>query len=121
MYIKDIKKLARENNYFRKVIYTGRHSQIVVMCIPSGLDIGNEVHPNTDQIIFIEEGCCEAIVKGEAKKVEKHDVIFVPAGTMHNFKNIGYGDLKIFTVYSPPEHKDGTVHKTKADANKSKE
>jgi len=116
MYAEDIKKLTKENNNFRKVLHTGEHSQIVAMSIPVGEEIGEETHPNTDQILIFIDGDCEAILNGEKRKVEKHDVVFVPAGTKHNFKNSGDEDLKLFTVYAPPEHLDGTVHKTKADA-----
>lgn len=118
MYAEDIKKLTKENTNFRKVLHTGEKSQIVAMCIPVGGDIGEEVHPNTDQILFFVDGEAEAILNGETRTVEKHAVVFVPAGTTHNFKNIGDEDLKLFTVYAPPEHADGTIHKTKEDAEK---
>lgn len=116
MYAEDIKKLTKENTNFRKVLNTGLHSQIVAMCIPVGGEIGEETHQNTDQILFFVEGDGEAIVNDEIRKVEEHDVVFVPAGTKHNFKNTGDEELKLFTVYAPPEHPDGTIHKTKADA-----
>lgn len=116
MFAEDIKKLTKENANFRKVLYTGSHSQIVAMNIPVGGDIGEEVHPNTDQILFLVDGRAEAILNGETRKVEKHDVVFVPAGTTHNFKNIGAADLKLFTVYAPPAHPDRTVHLTKEQA-----
>lgn len=116
MYAEDIKKLTRENINFRKVLHTGQHSQIVAMSIPVGEDIGEETHSDTDQILFFVDGDCEAILNGESRSVKKHDVVFVPAGTKHNFKNIGDEELKIFTVYAPSEHPDGTVHKTKEDA-----
>lgn len=118
MYAEDIKKLTKENTNFRTVLYTGKQAQIVAMSIPVGEDIGEEVHPNTDQIIFIVDGDGEAILNGETRRIEEHDVVFVPAGTTHNFKNIGDEELKLFTVYAPPEHLDGTVHKTKEDAEK---
>ena len=116
MFAEDIKKLTKENTNFRKVLHTGTYSQIVAMSIPSGGDIGEEVHPNTDQMIFIIDGDGTAILNGETRKIEEHDVVFVPAGTTHNFKNTGDEDLKLFTVYAPPEHPDGTIHKTKEDA-----
>ena len=116
MYAEDIKKLTKENTNFRQVLHTGRYSQIVAMCILVNEEIGEETHTNTDQMLFFVEGEGEAILNGETRKVEEHDVVFVPAGTKHNFKNIGDEDLKLFTVYAPPEHPDGTIHKTKADA-----
>jgi len=119
MFAEDIKKLTKENTNFRKVLHTGQYSQIVAMNIPVGGDIGEEVHPNTDQILFFVEGEGEAILAGETKGVEEHDVVFVPAGTTHNFKNVGDEDLKLFTVYAPPHHPDGTIHATKADAQKA--
>ena len=116
MFLEDIKKLTKENTNFRKVLYTGTHCQVVAMSIPIGEDIGEETHPNTDQVLFFVEGEGEEILNGESKKVEEHDVVFVSAGTRHNFKNTGDEDLKLFTVYAPPEHPDGTTHKTKKDA-----
>ncbi len=119
MFAEDIKKLTKENTNFRKVLHTGQHSQIVAMSIPVSGDIGEEVHPNTDQMLFLVKGECEAMLNGEKRLVEEHDVVFVPAGTTHNFKNTGDEDLKLFTVYAPPEHPDGTVHKTKEEAGKA--
>lgn len=116
MYAEDIKEKVAENTNFRKVLHTGANSQIVAMCIPVGQDIGEEVHPTTDQMLFFVDGDAEAILNGETRKVEKNDVVFVPAGTTHNFKNTGNKDLKLFTVYAPPAHPDGTVHATKEDA-----
>lgn len=120
MYAEDIKKLTKENTNFRKVLYTGSHSQIVAMSIPAGGDIGEETHPHTDQILFFVEGDGEAVVAGETRRVEEHDVVFVPAGTIHNFRNVGNEDLKLFTVYSPPAHPEGTVEATKGDAAEEK-
>jgi len=119
MYSEDIKKLTKENTNFRTVLHTGVHCQIVAMNIAIGTDIGEETHGDVDQILYFVEGECEAILNGEVKRVEKHEIVFVPAGTKHNFKNIGDTDLKLFTVYAPPEHPDGTVHATKADAQES--
>lgn len=116
MYAEDIKKITKDNTNFRTVLHTGEHSQIVAMSIPVGGDIGEEVHETTDQMLFFVEGEGEAILNGETRKVKEHDVVFVPAGAKHNFKNISNDALKLFTVYAPAEHLDGTVHKTKADA-----
>ncbi len=118
MFAEDIKQLTKDNSNFRMVLHTGLYSQIVAMCIPVGSDIGEEVHPQTDQMLFIVSGLGEAILNGESKEVTEHDVIFVTAGTTHNLKNTGSTDLKLFTVYAPPAHKDGTVHQTKSDAEK---
>lgn len=119
MFNEDIKQAALENSNFRKVLHTGKHSQLVLMSLKVGEDIGMETHPDIDQILFFVQGKGAAILHGESKTVDEGDVVFVPAGTEHNFKNIGQDDLKLFTVYSPPEHPDGTVHPTKADAEAS--
>lgn len=116
MFAQNIKEAAKENTNFRTVLCTGEKSQLVVMSIPVGGDIGEETHQGTDQVLFFVEGEGEAILNGESRKVYKHDVVFVPAGTLHNFKNVGSEDLKLFTVYAPPQHPDKTVHKTKAEA-----
>lgn len=121
MYAEDIKELTKQNTNFRTVLHTGKHSQIVAMNILVGEDIGEESHPDVDQILYFVDGQCEAVLNGEARKVEENDIVFVPAGTTHNFKNVGDKDLKLFTVYSPPEHPDGTVHATKADAQKAED
>lgn len=83
------------------------------MSIPPGEDIGEEVHANTDQIVVIVDGDAEAIVDGRPELAGEHNIIFVTAGTRHNIRNTGTKELKLFTVYAPPEHKDGTVHKTR--------
>ncbi|MGE5041326.1 MAG: cupin domain-containing protein [Candidatus Levyibacteriota bacterium] len=118
MYEQNIKKLTQQNTNFRTVLYTGEHCQVVAMSIPVGGDIGEETHPTTDQILFFVEGHGEAKLNGETEEVEEHDVVFVPAGTLHNFTNTGEEDLKLFTVYAPPAHKPETVHKTKEEAEK---
>lgn len=119
MFAEDIRKLTKENINFRKVLHTGIHSQIVVMSIPVDGDIGEEVHPNIDQILFFIDGEGEAILNGEIRRVVENDVVFVNAGTKHNFKNIGSADLKLITVYSPPAHADGAIHATKGEAEKA--
>lgn len=117
----DIKKLTLENDNFRKVIYTGKNSQLVLMSIPVAEEIGEEVHPDVDQILFLVSGIGEAVLEGKSSEFKTDEVVFVPAGTKHNFINKGDTDLKLYTVYSPPEHPDGTVHKTKAEAQQSEE
>lgn len=121
MFQGDIIKLAKENRNFRTVIYTAEKSQLVLMNILPEEDIGMEVHDGVDQILFFVSGECEATVDGKIWNVKEGDVVFVPAGTQHNFKNVGKNDLKLYTVYSPPEHADGTVHRTKAEAMKEEE
>lgn len=119
MYNVDIKKLTKENSNFREVVHTGKYSQLVLMSIPVGEEIGNEVHNETDQLLVFVDGEGEAILNNtEKQKVEEHSVVFVPAGTWHNIVNTGDEDLKLFTVYAPPEHKDGTVHVTRQDADR---
>ncbi len=112
----NIQRTARTNTDFRRVIATGPHSQLVTMSIPPKEDIGSEVHPGTDQMLFIVSGAGKAVVDNESVEVTANDVVFVPAGSRHNLINIGAEDLRLFTVYAPPEHKDGTVHVRKADA-----
>jgi mannose-6-phosphate isomerase-like protein (cupin superfamily) len=112
----NVEKAAKENNYFRKVLYTGKHSQLVLMSLAPGEDIGEEKHDDVDQILFFVEGKGEAIIDGTATPVGPGDVSFVPAGATHNFRNSGIDSLKLYTVYSPAEHPDGTAHATKAEA-----
>jgi mannose-6-phosphate isomerase-like protein (cupin superfamily) len=101
-------------------IVTGVHEQVVVMAIPSGGEIGEGVHPETDQIAFV-EGRGEAHLDGEASPIVPNDLVFVHAGTRHNFVNTGDSPLCLITVYSPPEHAPGTVHQTKEEADAAEE
>jgi mannose-6-phosphate isomerase-like protein (cupin superfamily) len=112
----EILDLARQNDAFRREVITGPHSQVVVMAIPPGGEIGEEVHPDVDQILLFVEGQGEAILEGEKSAVRPNDLVFVKAGTRHNFVNTGAEPLRLVTVYSPPEHQPGTVHATKAEA-----
>src|SRR5512143_2374152 len=109
----DVRKAAEKNTAFRRVLATGKKSQLVLMSIPAGEEIGSEVHAETDQILFIVEGEGKAVVDGKSSKVEDGAAVFVPAGAKHNLINEADEDLKLFTVYSPPEHAEGTVHITK--------
>ena len=111
----NIAQLARENTNFRKVLFTNSHSQVVLMSLKPGEDIGKEVH-NVDQILFFISGTARAEVGGDTHDISGGDLVDVPAGIEHNFTNTGNDDLKLFTVYAPSEHPDGTVHATKADA-----
>jgi mannose-6-phosphate isomerase-like protein (cupin superfamily) len=112
----DFVTAARSNEAFRREIMTGDHSQVVVMTIPPGGEIGEEVHDGTDQVLAFVEGVGEAILDGESRPVGPNDLVFVRAGTRHNFVNTGADPLRLVTVYAPPEHEPGTVHQTKAEA-----
>ncbi|MDQ4005907.1 MAG: cupin domain-containing protein, partial [Actinomycetota bacterium] len=109
----DIVGLARDNDAFRREVTTGDHSQVVVMTIPAGGEIGEEVHPNTDQLLIFVEGRCESVLDGKRSTGGPNDLVFVSAGTRHNFVNVGDEPLRLITVYAPPEHPPGTVHRTK--------
>ena len=117
----DIVKLAKANSYFREVLATGPHSQVVVMSIPPGGDIGEEVHDDVDQTLVFVQGEGQAILDGEKSAVSVDRLVHVPAGTRHNFVNTGQVDLRLYTIYAPPEHKPGTIHKTKAEADAAHE
>ncbi len=119
-YVTNIEKETKANEYFRRVLYTAKGSQLVVMNIKSGEDIGEEVH-HLDQFIRLEEGKGEAILDGVSHPIEDDYAVVIPAGTRHNIINTGEEDMKLYTVYSPPEHRDALVHKTKADALASEE
>ena len=108
------------NNNFRKVIFTGEKSQLVVMEIPPGGEIGEETHEHVEQTLFFLRGEAKAFLNGEEKDIKEGDVVVVTPGTKHNFINTGREPLKVYTVYAPPNHIDGTIHKTKADANLDK-
>jgi mannose-6-phosphate isomerase-like protein (cupin superfamily) len=117
----DIVKRAKANSYFREVLATGPHSQVVVMSIPPGGDIGEEVHDDVDQTLVFVQGEGQAILDGEKSAVSVDRLVHVPAGTRHNFVNTGKVDLRLYTIYAPPEHKPGTIHKTKAEADAAHE
>jgi len=117
-YIGPIEKTTLKNKCFRQVLFTGKHAQLVVMCLQPGEEIGNEVHSKVDQFFRIEEGKAKFVFNGkEEHLVRGGDAVVVPAGTHHNVINASATKpLKLYTVYSPPNHPDGTVHKTKAEA-----
>jgi mannose-6-phosphate isomerase-like protein (cupin superfamily) len=115
----DILAAARENDDFRRVLATGDHSQIVVMAIDAGSEIGEEVHGHVDQVLVFVEGSGEAVIDGERGPVGPGHLTYVPAGTRHNFINTGDAPLKLYTIYAPPEHEPGTVHRTKAEADEA--
>lgn len=111
-----------ENTNFRKVLWTSEFQQLVVMSIPTGGEIGQEVHDENDQFIRIEQGNAEATIDGRKIQLGDDDVIIIPKGAEHNVVNTSADtDLKLYTIYSPPHHKDGTVHATKEDADKDDE
>jgi len=115
-YVGNIEDVTKENDNFRKVIYTGKNSQLVVMSIAPGEDIGEEVH-ELDQFIRIEKGTGKAILDGVEHELEDDFAVVIPAGMKHNVINTSdHKDMKLYTVYSPPEHKDGVIHATKEDA-----
>ena len=115
-YIQNIEEVTKENSNFRKVLYTAKHSQLVVMSLKPGEDIGTEVHDDIDQFIRIEQGKGKAILDGVETQIEDDFAIVVPAGTEHNFVNESDEEMKLYTIYSPPEHKEGTIHPTKEEA-----
>jgi len=121
-FVINIEEATERNRNYRRVLWTGKHLQLVLMSIPVGGDIGLEVHPNVDQFIRIEQG--HALVQmGErrdrlnfVRRVSDDDVIMIPAGTWHNVTNVGFAPLKLYTLYAPPNHPKGTVQRTKAEA-----
>ena len=117
-YVGPIEKTTVKNKYFRQVLFTGKHSQLVVMCLQPREEIGNEVHTDVDQFFRIEEGTAKFVFNGtEEHRVRAGDAVVVPAGTFHNVINASASKpLKLYTLYTPPQHPDGTVHKTKAEA-----
>jgi mannose-6-phosphate isomerase-like protein (cupin superfamily) len=121
-WVGDIEQATIENATFRTVLFTGEHTQLTVMSIAPGEDIGLEIHEDHDQFLRVERGSARVeLGPSEDQLDEVHDVeadwaVIVPAGTWHNVVNTGDGELKVYSLYSPPEHPDGTVHRTKADA-----
>lgn len=109
-------ELAQENDEFRKVVWTGDKTQLVLMAIPEGGEIGGEIHEGHDQLLYFVAGTGVAKIGKTECEVADGDVSIVPSGTFHNFRNTGTGMLKLFTTYSPPEHEPGTEHATKAEA-----
>ncbi|MFH1354125.1 MAG: cupin domain-containing protein [bacterium] len=119
-FVIDIEKATEENTDYRRVLYTAENSQLVVMNIQPGDEIGEEVH-KLDQFIRIEKGQTKAILDGEESEMKEGFAVVIPAGTKHNIVNTGSGELKVYSVYSPPQHRDGVVHRTKAEADADEE
>ena len=117
-YVGPIEKQTLANTYFRQVLFTGKHTQLVVMCLGPGEDIGDEVHQNVGQFFRIEQGEAKFVLNEKQEQlVRDGDAVVVPAGTYHNVINTSKtAELKLYTLYSPPNHPEGTVHKTKAEA-----
>jgi mannose-6-phosphate isomerase-like protein (cupin superfamily) len=120
-FVADIEKLTVENTDFRRVLYTGKYLQLVLMTLQPGEEIGAEVHEDHDQFFRIESGSGEVRIDGKATPVKDDDAVIVPAGARHNVVNIGDKPLMLYTLYGPPEHRDGVVHRTKAEADASEE
>ena len=116
MHLKDVKNQAMANTTFRTVLANSKHTQVVIMNVNPGEDIGLETHPNEDQVLYLVSGKGEVLLNGQKSEFSVGDVVLVPAGTEHNFTTIGDEPMKIITTYSPPHHPAGTIHKTKADA-----
>jgi len=116
-YIINLEEKTQENNTFRTVLYTTRHSQLVVMSLLPGQDIGSEIHKDVDQFIRVERGQGKAILNNEEHDLRDGYAVMIPAGTEHNIINTQSSEsMKLYTVYSPPEHTDKTVHETKEEA-----
>jgi mannose-6-phosphate isomerase-like protein (cupin superfamily) len=119
-YVKNIEDIAVKNEDFRQVLYTAKNCQLVIMSLKPKEDIGAEVH-KLDQFFRVEEGSGEAVLDGVTTKISSGFAVLVPAGTKHNIINTGSTALKLYTLYAPPNHRDGVIHHTKADAEKDKE
>ncbi len=115
-YCDNIQERTVENEDFRRVLYTGHHLQLVLMTLQSGEEIGEEVHPDRDQFFRFEEGSGAVDIDGVENRVEDDFAVIVPAGARHNVRNTGSTPLRLYTIYGPPEHIDGLVEATKADA-----
>lgn len=120
-FVTNIEEGALANDDFRRVLYTAKHCQLVVMSIPGGGDIGEEVHTG-DQFIRVEEGAGQSILDGVERDLSAGSVVVIPAGVRHNIKNTSSHDaLKLYTLYAPPHHRDGVIHKIKEEAEKDTE
>jgi mannose-6-phosphate isomerase-like protein (cupin superfamily) len=120
-FIDNIEEMTEHNSDFRRVLYTGKNMQLVLMSLEPGDEIGEEVHTDRDQFFRVEKGNGEAWIDGKRTRIKSSFAILIPAGARHNIKNTGDRPLRLYTLYGPPEHADGTVHVTRADALASKE
>ena len=114
--VTDIEARTGSNSDFRRVIHTGAHLQLVLMSLEPGEELGEEVHEGTDQFFRVELGEGEVVIDGATSRIGEDSAIVVPAGARHNVRNTGRGSLRFYTIYAPPEHPDGTVHRTRAEA-----
>jgi len=116
-YATNIEQATLKNEYFRQVLFTGPKSQLVLMALRPGEEIGLETHPDTDQFIRVEAGQGQAVIGGQTFELRDGSAIVIPAGAAHNVTNVSHTEmLKLYTIYTPPEHPDGTIHRTKAEA-----
>lgn len=115
-YVSNIEEITAKSNHYRQVLYTAKYSQLVVMMLKPGEDIALETHPSVDQFFRIESGTAKIIMNGEENIVTDGMVAIVPAGVAHHVINTGKDDLRLYTIYSPANHPDHTIHHTKADA-----
>ncbi len=120
-FIGEIEDRTEGNRDFRRVLYTGPHIQLVLMSLKPGEEVGEEIHEDTDQFFRIEEGKGEVVIDGRATPIKSDMAMIVPAGARHNVRNTGQKPMKMYTLYAPPHHEDGTVHHTRADAKRSTE
>jgi mannose-6-phosphate isomerase-like protein (cupin superfamily) len=120
-FVDDIETLTEENTDFRRVLYTGKNLQLVLMALQPGEEIGEEVHDDRDQFFRVEKGKGEIVIDGVTTNIKADIAMIVPAGARHNVRNTGDKALRLYTLYAPPEHLDGTVHVTKAEADASDE
>ena len=120
-FVSDIEESTVKGADFRRVLYTGKNMQLVLMALKPGEEIGEEVHPDRDQFFRVEKGEGEVSIDGRETKIRSDVAIIVPAGARHNVRNTGDEPLKLYTLYAPPEHVDGTVHVTKAEAEAKEE
>jgi mannose-6-phosphate isomerase-like protein (cupin superfamily) len=121
MFAITLREAAAAHDNFRTVLNTNGHTQIVTMTLQPGEDIGAEVHEHNDQVLIFTDGTARAEVGGETQEVTAGDLVVVPAGTEHNFTNVGDGKLRLLTIYAPPDHAPDTVHRTKAEAQAAEE
>ena len=115
-FIDDIEDRTEENQDFRHVLFTGKQLQLVLMTLAPGEELGEEVHENTDQFSRFEQGKGEVVIDGKTTAIEEDMAVLVPGGAKHNLRNTGHKPLKFYTLYAPPQHADGTIQHTKADA-----
>jgi len=120
-FVTDIETDTKQNDNFRKVLYTGKNSQLVLMSLKPGEDIGEEVHKDTDQFFRVDAGSGKVVINGNESEIKNGSAIVIPQGAKHNVINTGKEDLKLYSIYSPPHHEDGAIHKTKEEAESDKE